>query len=159
MKQYKPTDKQIAALRRFKIAEQDIQQLDFAGASEMLGILINKAKNKKPIVIKIDPYSQKIKPGSNSSSLPPTEPGNTQKVIKLFEEQRFNELNKFNIEKALDESILIVSNRLAISPSDTMVFAKWSNLVAEIFHSKFAMHMSKQIQENKERNLGIIKKS
>ena len=123
--------------------------MDFNQASEKLNELISKLPKK----VSTAPKTTLPPDKGSSSHVTRLEP---KKVIGMFEAQRYQELNQFNIEQALMESKELVYKQFGLS-EDLITVSKYADLIAEVYHSKFALFISREIQHNKEKNWGWVK--
>ena len=135
----KPTDKQIAALRKFRISESEIQGMSFSQASAHLDELIGQARARKQKG-NANPYENTT--SKDSASFPE---GNTRgQLAPQFDDD-------YDIDREILESKAFIEQHFG---EDYMR----GELVAERARQKFAVFMAKVIQKNKQFNMERINK-
>lgn len=135
----KPTEKQISTLRKFRISESIIQQMDFEDASKKLSELIDALKKK-----------QASKPQASSSTKAPTESQGEGSHYIAKAPSALPPLDDAWVEKNIEIAISLAKRKLAIHPELIDIS---QSLVSEIAHERFSIEVTKRIQESKVENI------
>jgi hypothetical protein len=135
----KPTDKQIAALRKFRVSESEILEMSFSQASARLDELIGQARARKQNG-NATPFANIARDSSASS---PEDKTRGQSAPQFDED--------YDIGQEMLESKAFIEQHFG---EDYMR----GELVAEHARQKFAVFMAKTIQKNKQANMERINK-
>ena len=152
----RPTDKQMKALRAFKIPEQEIQRYDLQQAQVKLNELISALPPRKPV--------QPSQEGSYLNNEPGHSKPNANSEQKNFNNTGAGGVNPASAPKPMPEIFNLTEQwlREAVSEIEKALGARPTTdsvVLAEIIRAKYGIWSIKRINKAKMDNIEAIQKS
>jgi hypothetical protein len=143
----KPTDKQINALRKFKVPEYEISSMTFVDASKRLGVLINGAKqhDANPGLSNAGNKAGGASPNKTTSDAP------SKTSSKEVLSRTLPPLPEPLTKEELDSLIAEVSDKYEPELASSVLFGRLL-----IIEQSFSIAMAKRISAQQKRNQGIV---